>query len=102
MSNEPEVKRWTAKRKAELVKDIIKGKATAKEAARTYDLMPSEIERWVDDALGGMENALKANPKDVTEQYEKKIDDLHAAYGEAMLQIKFLKKLNRHLDQNDE
>ncbi|MEZ9864437.1 hypothetical protein AB4353_14800 [Vibrio breoganii] len=49
-----------------------------------------------------MENALKANPKDVTEQYEKKIDDLHAAYGEAMLQIKFLKKLNRHLGQNDE
>ncbi|MFS2001000.1 DUF1153 domain-containing protein [Vibrio breoganii] len=102
MSNEPEVKRWTAKRKAELVKDVIKGKTTAKEAARTYDLTPSEIERWVDDALGGMENALKANPKDVTEQYEKKIDDLHAAYGEAMLQIKFLKKLNRHLDQNDE
>ncbi|WBA15580.1 DUF1153 domain-containing protein [Salinivibrio proteolyticus] len=46
MSNEPEVKRWTAKRKAELVKDIIKGKRTSKEAARTYDLTPSEIERW--------------------------------------------------------
>lgn len=102
MSNEPEVKRWTAKRKAELIKDIIKGKTTSKEAARAYDLTPSQIERWVDDALGDMENALKANPKDVTEQYEKKIDDLHAAYGEAMLQIKFLKKLNRHLDQNDE
>ncbi len=55
----------------ELVKDIIKGKTTSKEAARAYDLTPSEIERWVDDALGGMENALKANPKDVTEQYEK-------------------------------
>ncbi|NLS14922.1 transposase, partial [Vibrio sp. SM6] len=61
-----------------------------------------EVERWVDDALGGMENALKANPKDLSEQYEKKIDDLHAAYGEAMLQIKFLKKLNRHLDQDDD
>ncbi|WP_211091860.1 hypothetical protein [Vibrio agarilyticus] len=48
-----------------------------------------------------MENALKANPKDLSEQYEKKIDDLHAAYWEAMLQIKFLKKLNRHLDQDD-
>ncbi|MEZ9553295.1 hypothetical protein AB4256_18955 [Vibrio breoganii] len=73
-----------------------------KEAAIAYDLTPYKIERRVDDALGGMENALKANRKDVTEQYEKKIDDLYAAYGEAMLQIKFLKKLYRYLDQNDE
>lgn len=56
-----------------------------------YDLTPSEVKRRVDDALNGMDNALKANPKDVTEQYEKKIEDLHAAYGEAMLQAKFLK-----------
>lgn len=102
MSNEPEIKRWTAKRKAELVKEIIKGNTTSKEAARTHDLTPAEIERWVDDAIGGMENALKANPKDVTEQYERKINDLHAAYGEAMLQVKFLKKLNSHLDQDDD
>ena len=52
--------------------------------------------------MSGMENALKANPKDVTEQYEKKIEDLHAAYGEAMLQVKFLKKLNHHLDQDED
>ncbi len=32
MQHEPEVKRWTAKRKAELVKEIIKGKTTVKEA----------------------------------------------------------------------
>ena len=102
MNNETEVKRWTAKRKAELVKEIIKGNTTVKEAARTFDLTPSEVERWVDDAMSGMENALKANPKDVTEQYEKKIEDLHAAYGEAMLQVKFLKKLNRHLDQDED
>ncbi|WP_417585577.1 transposase [Nitrincola sp.] len=101
MQHEPEVKRWTAKRKAELVKEIIKGKTTVKEAARNYDLTPAEVERWVDDAMMGMENALKANPKDVREQYEKKIDDLHAAYGEAMLEVKFLKKLQRHLDQDD-
>ena len=102
MNQEPEIKRWTAKRKAELVKEIIKGKTTVSEAARTYDLTPSEVERWVDDAMNGMENALKANPKDVTEQYEKKIEDLHAAYGEAMLQVKFLKKLNRHLDSDED
>ena len=85
-----------------MVKEIIKGKTTVSEAARTYDLTPSEVERWVDDAINGMENALKTNPKDVTEQYEKKIEDLHATYGEAMLQVKFLKKLNRHLDSDED
>lgn len=40
-----------------------------------------------------MENALRANPRDVSEQYEKKLEELHSAYGEAMLQVKSLKKV---------
>jgi transposase-like protein len=34
------------------------------EAARSFDLAPSEIEGWVEDARKGMENALRANPLD--------------------------------------
>jgi transposase-like protein len=59
------IKRWTAKRKSALVIEIIQGKTTVAEASRSYDLAPSEIENWVDDARKGMENALKANPLDV-------------------------------------
>ena len=44
-----------------------------------------------------MENTLKANPKDVAEQYEKQLSDLKEAYGGDMLEIRFLKKLRRHL-----
>ncbi|SFQ75422.1 DUF1153 domain-containing protein [Donghicola eburneus] len=44
------VKRWIAKRKTALVIAIIQGKTTAAEASRAYDLTPSEIEGWVDDA----------------------------------------------------
>ena len=54
------------------------------------------------DAESGMENALKANPKDISEQYEKQLSELKEAYGEAMLEVKFLKKLQRHLDSNGE
>ena len=36
MSNEPTVKRWTAKRKAAVVMDIFKGKTTVAELARQY------------------------------------------------------------------
>jgi len=48
-----------------------------------------------------MENALKANPKDIAEQYEAQLCDLKEAHGEAMLELKFRKKLQRHLDSTD-
>jgi len=34
-----------------------------------------------------MENALRAKPLDIKEQYEKQIRELQEAYGEAMLQM---------------
>ena len=42
-----DVKRWTAKRKAALILDLIKGTTTVAQAARTYDLTPAEIEELV-------------------------------------------------------
>lgn len=82
------IKRWTAKRKSALVIEIIQGKMTVAEASRSYDLAPSEIENWVDDARKGMENALRTNPLDVRERYEKQLRDLQEAYGEAMLELR--------------
>jgi hypothetical protein len=46
---EEEFKRWTAKRKSALVLEIIQGKSTVAEAARAYDLQPSEVEDGVED-----------------------------------------------------
>ncbi len=45
-----EIKRWTTKRKSALVVEIIQGKTTVAEASRQYDLSPSEIESWIEDA----------------------------------------------------
>ena len=87
-----DIKRWTAKRKAALVMDIIQGKTTVSEASRTFDLSPSDIENWVDEAKRGMENALKAKPFEVKELYEKQIKDLQEAYGEAMLELRARKR----------
>ena len=102
MKHEPEIKRWTAKRKAELIRQIYRGQTTVPEAARHYDLTQQEIEKWMKDAEAGMENALKANPKDISEQYESQLSELREAYGEAMLELKFRKKLQRHLDSTDD
>ena len=93
MSKDIEIKRWTAKRKAEFIKDVFRGKTTLAQIAREHDLPLSEVEGWMLEAQAGMENALRSNPKDVAERYEDKIKSLHEAYGEAMLQVKFLKKL---------
>ena len=97
MSAEPEIKRWTAKRKAALIREIYEGQTAVPEAARQHDPTPSEIEGWMDKAEAGMENALRANPRDVTEQYERKLEEAHAALGEKELELKALKKLHRHL-----
>ena len=77
-----QIKRWTAKRKSALVVEIFQGKTTVAEASRSYDLPPSEIESWIEDGKKGMENALKANPSDVREEYEKQLSELQSAYGE--------------------
>ena len=96
-----DIKRWTAKRKSALVLDIIQGKTTVAEASRTYDLSPSEVESWVEDGRRGMENALRANPQDVKEQYERQIKDLQEAYGEAMLELRARKKLQSLLGEDE-
>ena len=51
---EEEFKRWTAKRKAQLVLDILQGRTTVAEASRAYDLPPSDIEEWAEDGRKGM------------------------------------------------
>ena len=99
---EEDIKRWTAKRKAALVMEIIQGKTTVAEASRSFDLQPSEVEEWVDEAKWGMENALRTKPLEIKEQYERQIKDLQEAYGEAMLELRARKKLNSMLGIEDE
>ena len=99
MRDQEEVKRWTAKRKSALVLEIIQGKTTVAETSRAHDLLPSEIENWVDEGKRGMENALRAKPEDVREQYERQLRQLQEAYGEAMLELRARKKLQALLDE---
>ena len=98
---EEEIKRWTARRKSALILEIIQGKTTVAEASRQFDLTPSEIQDRIDQGKAGMENALKAKPEDVREQYEKQLKDLQEAYGEAMLELRARKKLQSLLGKDE-
>jgi transposase-like protein len=92
MGESQEMKRLTAKRKAEIVIDIFQGKTTFAEVSRKYDLTPATIEEWMEDARLGMENQLRARPKDVAAMYEEKIKEMKAVIGELTLENIALKK----------
>jgi len=98
---EEEIKRWTARRKAALVLEIIQGKTTVAEASRSFDLPPSEIEEWVDEGKRGMENALRTKPLEVREEYERQLKELQEAYGEAMQELRARKKLQSLLGEDE-
>ena len=50
MNQPPEdIKRWTARRKTVAIMEIIKGKTTAAELARSHDLTIAEIDQWMND-----------------------------------------------------
>jgi len=98
---ENEIKRWTAKRKTQVVLDILKGKTTVAEVTRQHDLTPGEVERWVEEGIRGMENNFRARPRDIREQYERKLAEAHAALGEKELELKAVKKLQRLLDEEE-
>jgi transposase-like protein len=98
---EEEIKRWTARRKSQLVLEIIQGRTTVSEVSRQFDLTPSEIESWIDEGKRGLENALRAKPEDVREQYERQLKELQEAYGEAMLELRARKKLASLLGKDE-
>ena len=98
---EEDIKRWTGKRKAALVVEIVQGRTTVAEASRSFDLPPSEIEDWIEEGKKGMENALRAKPLEVREQYERQLKELQEAYGEAMLELRARKKLQSLLGEDE-
>ena len=42
-----------------------------------------------------------ARPRDIREQYERKLEEAHAALGEKELELKALKKWQRLLDEDE-
>lgn len=91
-NNEEVFKRWTAKRKAAVVLDIIKGVTTPAEVARKHGLTVNEVEGWIDTFLKAGEDRLRSNPRDKKEEWEAEKRDLYAKVGELSLEVDVLKK----------
>ena len=86
-----EIKRWTSRRKAEVVTDIIKGKTTAPEVARSHGLTVSEIEQWLEDFISTGTEALRSNPRDAQAQHKTREKELLAKIGDLTMQMEAYK-----------
>lgn len=87
-----DIQRWTAGRKAGVVLDLIKGRTTAAEVARQFNLTVAEIEGWVERFTEGGRENLRAVPRDVEARHDAERKDLLAKVGELTLQVDALKK----------
>lgn len=90
-----EIQRWTAGRKAAVVLDIIKGKATPADAARLHGLTVADVESWVEKFMEGGREGLRAVPRDLEAKFEAERKDLLAKVGELTLQVDVLIKTSR-------
>lgn len=67
-----ENQRWTSKRKADVVLEIIKGKVTIMDFCRANDLKQTDVEKWMEEFVSGGTQALKANPKDIRAEHHRR------------------------------
>lgn len=91
-NSQPVFERWTARRKADLVLEFIKGQKTIVDAAREYDLRQSDIQNWIDTFMEYGRQGLRANPKKVESIYEEELKAHREKIGELVLQVDVFEK----------
>jgi hypothetical protein len=87
--------RWTAKRRAALVVEILRGDTSAQEAARQHRLTMAEIEQWKERFLTGAENALRSRPLNEEEMKDREIKRLKQKIGDRVMDIDIPKEAQR-------
>ena len=98
MNQPPEdIKRWTARRKAAAIMEIIKGKTTAAEIARSHDLTIAEIDQWMDDFVSQGTEALRSHPRDAEPLHKAEKKELLAKIGDLTIQIEVLQIARKYL-----
>ena len=73
---EPQIQRWSAKRKVELLLSLIKGERKLVDVCREHDLKQSEVEAWMETFMKAGERGLKAKSDDESAVHEKEVKEL--------------------------
>jgi transposase-like protein len=91
---EKDFQRWTAKRKVELLLQLIRGETKLVDVCREHDLKQSEVEAWMEAFLHGGERSLKARSEDEQAVHERELRELRAKVGELVLELDARKQLD--------
>ena len=89
---EKDFQRWTAKRKVELLLQLIRGETKLVDACREHDLKQSEVEGWMETFVKGGERSLKVRSEDEQAVHEHERRELRAKVGELVLELDARKK----------
>src|SRR6202040_2585774 len=89
---EKDFQRWTAKRKVELLLQLIRGEKKLVDVCREQDLKQSEVEGWMELFVKAGERGLKANAEDEVATHAKELKELRAKVGELVLELDARKK----------
>ena len=100
-NNEQEIQRWTAKRKAAVVLEVLRQETTGVDACRKYGIKQSDLEEWTAKFLEGAENGLRTRPRDEESEYEAQVKELQAKVGELVLERDVLKKRAAQIDARE-
>jgi transposase-like protein len=90
---EKDFQRWTARRKVELLLQLIKGEVKLVDVCREHDLKQSDVESWMDTFVKGGERSLKARAEDEQTVHDREVRELRAKVGELVLELDARKKL---------
>jgi transposase-like protein len=91
---EKDFQRWTARRKVELLLQLIKGEAKLVDVCREHDLKQSEVENWMEIFVKAGERGLKARADDEQATHDREVRELRAKVGELVLELDARKKLD--------
>ena len=98
---EKDFQRWTARRKVELLLQLIKGEVKLVDACREHDLKQSDVESWTDAFLKAGERGLKARSEDEQAVHDREVRELRAKVGELVLELDARKKLDALTEKPD-
>ena len=88
-------KRYTAKKKAQIVLEILKEERPISQIASEYGIHPNQLYKWKAQALEGLPNLFEGERK--TEKalraaHERELNELYAEIGKLTTQLNWLKK----------
>jgi len=85
-------KKHTAAFKSEVALAAIKGEETLAALAQRYELHPTQITSWKNEALKGLQGLFEKGPKQKKDEGAPQVDYLERKVGQLTIEIDYLKK----------